>query len=129
MALEQSGVRIERKAHDFIEASERIRPLRDYCVVRPLEWNPSRTIQIAGNTRRTLRGTVTAVGPGCYPWEYNRDRSKRWARKKLRPTDIKVGDIVELGGLEIGGYDFPIISIGNVPHVICREEDICGVVL
>ena len=127
--MEASGVRIERKAHDFVEASERIRPLRDYCVVRPLEWNPSRTIQIAGNTRRTLRGTVTAIGPGCYPKRYNKDRSKSWDSKAFRRTQVRVGDVVELGGLEIDGYDFPQVSIGNELHIICREEDLCGVVL
>jgi co-chaperonin GroES (HSP10) len=127
--MEVSGVRLERKTYDFIETEERIRPLRDYIVVKPLEWNPSRTIQIAGNTRRTLRGTVVAVGPGCYPKVYNRDRSKCWLSKAFRRTQVRAGDVVELGGLEIDGYSFPTISIGNETHIICREEDVCGVVL
>jgi len=127
--MESSGVRLESKRHEVIPTTQRIRPLRDYIVVRPLEWEPSRTIQIAGNTRRTLRGTVTAVGPGCYPKRYNRDRSKTWDSKAFRRTQVRVNDVVELGGLEIDGYSFPQILIGNELHVICREEDVCGVVL
>jgi len=127
--MESSGVRIESKRHEVIPATERIRPLRDYIVVRPLEWEPSRTIQIAGNTRRTLRGTVTAVGPGCYPKRYNRDRSKSWDSKAFRRTQVRVNDVVELGGLEIDGYSFPQILIGNELHILCREEDVAGVVI
>lgn len=122
------GVRIESKRHEVIAPTERIRPLRDHIVVRPMEWEPSRTIQIAGNTRRTLRGTVTAVGPGVYPWVYNRDRSKRWLSKAFRGTVVKVGDVVELGGLENDGYSFPQVIIGTEMHVLCREEDVCGIV-
>lgn len=129
MPLETSGVRLESKRHEVIPTTQRIRPLRDYIVVRPLEWEPSRTIQIAGNARRTLRGTVTAVGPGCYPKRYNRDRSKTWDSKAFRRTQVRVNDVVELGGLEIDGYSFPQILIGNELHIICREEDVCGVVL
>lgn len=127
--MKTEGVRIgERKTHDFISPTQTIRPLRDQILVRPLQWTPSRTIQIAGDTRRTLRGTVIAVGPGTYQWKYNRDRSKRWQSKYFQRTEVKVGDIVELGGLENGGYEFPTISIGNELHVLCSERDICGIV-
>lgn len=126
--MESSGVRLEGTRHEVIAPAERIRPLRDQIVVKPMEWNPSRTIQIAGNTRRTLRGTVVAVGPGCYPKRYNRDRSKTWDSKAFQRTEVKVGDVVELGGLEIDGYSFPQVLIGNELHVICREADVAGVV-
>ncbi|MDE2104108.1 MAG: hypothetical protein KGL39_43120 [Patescibacteria group bacterium] len=125
--IKQEGIRLESEENNFIAPTEKLRPLRDQIIVRPLQWEPSRTIQIAGDTRGTLRGEVVAVGPGTYPWCYSKDRSKRWESKQFRPTQVKVGDIVELGGLEIDGYLFQKIVIGNELHVICREEDICGI--
>lgn len=125
--MESSGVRLESQRHEVIAPTERLRPLRDQIIVRPLQWTPSRTIQIAGNARRTLRGEAVAVGPGCYPKRYNRDRSKTWDSPAFRPTQVKVGDIVELGGLENDGYSFPTVLIGTELHVICREEDVVGV--
>lgn len=126
--MENTGVSLGRKTTDLVPAGHTLRPLRDHLVVKPLEWEPSKTIQIAGNTRRTLRGTIVAAGPGCYPTRYNSDRSKSWASKAFRRTEVKPGDTVELGGLEIDGYDFPTVLIDNALHVICREEDVTGVV-
>jgi hypothetical protein len=37
---------------------------------------------------------------------------------------VKVGDIVELGGLEIGGYLHCTIMWGLKEVVVCREEDV-----
>ena len=125
--MEQSGVRLGRKTTDIIPARHTLRPLRDHIVVRPLEWRPSKVIQIAGNQRKTLRGVVVAVGPGCYPWRYNADRSKRWASKAFRKTEVKVGETVELGGLDLDGIPFPEVVIGNQLHIICREEDVAGI--
>lgn len=125
--LEQSGVRLESKGYAFIEAPG-FRPLRDYLLLKPLPWKPSRTIQIAGDTRRTLRGVIIAAGPGIYPKRYNRDRSKTWDSEAFRPTEAKVGDTVELGGLHIDGYEWPRVIFNNEPHIICRDEDICGIV-
>ncbi len=128
--MEQAGVRLERKAYDAIAPTETLRPLRDQIVVRPLPWEPSRTIQIAGDTHRTLRrGTVVATGPGCYPWKYNRDRSKRWESKAFRKTEVKVGDVVELAGPDQDSdWMHPTVMIGNELHIICRDEDVCGIV-
>lgn len=127
--MEQSGVRLESKRNEIIAATETLRPLRDQIVVRPLPWEPSRTIQIAGDTHRTRRrGTVVATGPGCYPWRYNSDRSKRWSSKAFRKTEVKVGDTVELAGpSQDSDWMFPTVLIGNELHVICREEDVCFV--
>lgn len=124
-----SGVRIERRTTDLVPKEAKIRPLRDHIIVRPLEWEPSKVLKIAGSTRQTLRGTVVAVGPGHYPKRYNRDRSKTWDSKSFQRTQVRVGDTVELGGLEIDGYSFPQILIGNELHLICREADVCGVVI
>lgn len=122
-----SGVRLERKA-DLIPAEAKIRPLRDHIIVKPLDWEPSKIIALAGSQRKTLRGIVVAVGPGTRPWRYNKDRSKRWESKAFRPCDTKVGDVIELGGLEINGYSFTEFLWGTERHLICREEDVCGVV-
>lgn len=132
------GVVIDRECTDVLPPGTRLRPLRDQIVVKPLAWEPSKTIQIAGDTRKPLRGTVVAVGPGTYPWKYKtevvltkdgvrRDRTERRESKVFRKTQVKVGDIVELGGLEIGGYRFQQVVMDNAVHVICREEDVTGI--
>jgi len=121
--LQESGVRFERKA-TVLGPQERLRPIRDQIVLRPAEWEPSRVIQIAGNKRKALRGTVLAVGPGTYPWKYNKDRSKRWRSNHFLPTIVEVGDFVELGGLEIGVYDFQTVLQNGEPVIICSEGDI-----
>jgi hypothetical protein len=36
--------------------------------------------------------------------------------------------VVELGGLEISGYSFPKVMIGNVEHLIIQERDVAIVV-
>ncbi len=120
------GVRLEHRP-EMIGADERLRPLRDQLIVKPLEWEPSQVIVVAGSKRKPLRGVVVAVGPGCYPKLYNKDKSKSWESKAFRACEVKVGDVVELGGLEIDGYLFPQVLIGNERHVICREADVCGV--
>jgi co-chaperonin GroES (HSP10) len=121
-----SGVRLERFSPDSLPETVTIRPLRDYIIVKPIEWRPSATIDVI-HKNKPLRGTITAVGPGCYPKRYNKDRTKTWDSQAFRRTEVKVGDTVELGGLEIGGYLFPEIMIGNTVHVIAREEDVCAV--
>lgn len=127
--MKSEGIRLDRKAYDAIAPAEHLRPLRDQIVVRPLPWDPSRTIQVAGDNNRTLRrGTVVAAGPGTYPWRYNATRSKRWESKAFRPTEVKVGDVVELAGpTQDSNWMFPTILIGNELHIICRDEDVCGV--
>jgi co-chaperonin GroES (HSP10) len=120
---EAAHARMEHQP-DYLPAGTKLRPLRDQIVVKPLPWKPSKIIEIAGDKRKPLRGVVTAVGPGCYPRLYNKDRSKTWDSKQFRPCDVKVGDVVELGGLEIDGYLFPRIVIGTETHVLCREADV-----
>ncbi len=123
----KSGVRLDRTGTDVAPAHTTLRPLRDHIVVKPLEWKPSKIIHIAGDSRKPLRGVVVAVGPGVYPWRYNRDRSKRWESRQFRPTEVKPGDTVELGGLENDGYSFPQVLIDNELHIVVREQDVCGI--
>jgi co-chaperonin GroES (HSP10) len=130
--IEQSGVRIGRKRVDIIPKDATIRPLRDQIVIKPLKWEPSPILAKLGveivYQGKTLRGEVLAVGPGHYAKQYNKDRSKSWDSKQFTPCDVKVGDIVELGGLEIRGYAFDELLWGDQPIVVCREADVTGVI-
>lgn len=120
------GTRLGNELLTFVRANERIRPLRDQIIVEPLNWEPSRLIEVA-YAGKPLRGKVLTVGPGCYPKRYDGPkgkRSKTWDAKCFRPCDVQIGDIVELGGLEIGGYLFQTIRWGRKEVVICREEDV-----
>jgi co-chaperonin GroES (HSP10) len=120
------GVRLGNETLTTVRADERIRPLRDQIVVEPLDWEPSKIISVA-YWGKPLRGIVRAVGPGTYPKKYDGrkgQRTKMWDAKHFRPCDVKVGDIVELGGLEIGGYLHSTFWWGSIEMVLCREEDV-----
>jgi hypothetical protein len=131
------GKRIGNELLCFVGEHEQIRPLRDQIFVEPLplDLNTSLAVVYRG---KPCRGIVRAVGPGLYPYQYldslgrptqkRGDRKTRILSKHFRPTDVKVGDVVDLGGLEIGGFLFPVIRWGRIDVVICREEDVTGVV-
>lgn len=108
-----------------------LRPLRDQIVVKHLPWTPSKLIEIAGDKRSTLRGTVVAVGPGARVKRYEKNaqgqRTKVGETGQVIPTEVKIGEVVELGGLELDGYQFTRILIGHELHVICQEADVCFV--
>lgn len=100
--------------------------MRDTIIVEPLEWEPSKIVAVA-YAGKPLRGRVLAVGPGRHPIKYDGPKGKRtksWESKAFLPCDVKVGDIVELGGLEIGGYLFQTVRWGRKEVVICREPDV-----
>lgn len=127
--MSDRGVRIGNETLTEIPADAQIRPLRDQIIVEPLEWQPSKIVLVAYQGK-PLRGIVRAVGPGRYPIRYNGPkgrRSKSWDAKCFRPTDVKVGDVVELGGLEIRGYLHQTIRWGGKEMVVCREEDVAVV--
>ena len=113
-----------------IPADCAIRPLRDHLVIEPLPIERPGVIEVRERTK-PLRGRVKAVGPGHYPTRYDHaekhKRSKSWSSQSFQPTQVQVGDIVELGGYSHGGYSFPEVLWGGVPHLICREADVCGV--
>lgn len=121
-------MRLEGKP-EYFPAGTKLRPLRDQIVVKPLDWEPSKIIMIAGDRRKPLRGEVVFVGPGQRQKKYWRDakghRHKMGETGTVIPTQVKPGDVVELGGLEIDGYLFPTIIIGTEPHLICQEQDVC----
>jgi hypothetical protein len=114
-----------------IPADYAIRCRRDYLIVEPLPVDHHVSFEVIEHTK-PLRGIVKAVGPGCYPKRYDHPdkhrRTKTWDSKTFLPTQVKVGDVVELGGYEYGGYAFQTFLWGTVPHLICRELDVSGVI-
>lgn len=113
-----------------------LRMLGDRILLKPLDWDASKTI-IAIRHGRPVRGEVKAIGPGCYPNRYQsgkrdgKDFRKSYATKAFRPTEVKVGDIVELGGLNVfdgKGY-IPLLEVmvGTELHIICSEKDVACV--
>jgi hypothetical protein len=115
----------------IVDAGHSIRCRRDYLIVEPLKVDHRVSFEVIEHTK-PLRGIVKAVGPGCYPKRYDHHdkhrRSKTWDSKTFLPTQVKVGDVVELGGYEYGGYAFQTFLWGDVLHLICRELDVSGVV-
>lgn len=124
------GSELSHKTTTFIPAEAKLRPLRDVIIVEPLDGTLSAIIHVIHECK-PLKGIVRAVGPGHYPRKYDhRDKHKRtktWLSNRLLPTDVKVGDTVELGGLDIGGYSFDSFYHGNKLMLMCREADVVGV--
>jgi len=120
-------------APDIIGAEQNLRPLRDVMVVKPLPFTPSETIETV-RFGRPVRGEVIHIGPGLHPRKYKTNaegqRSSFTFSKHYQPTEVKAGDIVELGGLNIydgKGYNFQEIIYRGEKHLICQEADVCGV--
>lgn len=121
-----------------IPADAVLRPLRDQIVLEPLDVEYSSTIVVVNETK-PLRGRILAIGPGHYPMVYldsegdrlpDHRRAKRSAvtySKHFQPTTCKVGDVVELGGLNIHGYSFETFIWGDKTCIHCREADVAGV--
>jgi len=114
---------------EYLPAGTTLRPLRDRVLIKPLPWDASKTI-IAIRHGRPVRGEVIAVGPGSHPKKYREKKSKYVLSNHFVPSDVKPGDIVELGGLNAFdglGYSFPQVMIGNELHLLCQEGDIAVV--
>ena len=121
------GTRLGNECLTFVQASESIRPLRDTIIVEPLPISPTIIVE----AWKPIRGKVLSVGPGTYPKRYNGrkgQRTKSWDSKAFLPCDVKVGDLVELGGTEIGGYLFQTVRWGSKEVVVCREADVALIV-
>lgn len=127
---EDRGHRIANDLNAYVPEDCQIRPMRNNIIVEPLPWKPSSIIEVVTESK-PLRGKVLAVGPGCYEKKYNGPkgaRSKAWDSKHFTPTQVKVNDIVELGGLELKGYLFNTLLWGTKQVLICSEQDICGII-
>lgn len=113
-----------------VPASCTIRPLRDQIILEPIEVTYSDTILVINETK-PLKGRILAIGPGHYPKKYDHQdkgkRTKMWDSTRFRPTECKVGDIVELGGAELNGYAFETFRWGDKLCVHCREADVAAV--
>ncbi len=123
--MTQAGVTINQGQH-HVRADDTIRPLRDNIVLKPLDWDASKTV-IAIRDGRPVRGQVVAAGPGSYRKRYSKDRSKVYDTDVFVPTEVKIGDIVELGGLNVydgRGYVFTEIMWGNELCIQCSEQDV-----
>jgi hypothetical protein len=126
------GKRIVDTHPTTVSGVDNIRMLRDQILVRPTDAYESEHIIGIWNGAPT-RGVIVKVGPGCYPNIHT--RGKRDGKdyrtikqsKHFRPTEVKPGQMVELGGREIGGYLFTQLLVDNVLHIICREQDVCFV--
>jgi co-chaperonin GroES (HSP10) len=107
-----------------------LRPLQDYLIVEPLDPEFSKVLQIVYKIK-PLRGIVRAAGPGHYPRRYDHPekhkRTKMWRSERFQPTEVKVGDTIQLGGLNYGGYAFETFTWNGVVHLICREADVVGI--
>jgi co-chaperonin GroES (HSP10) len=129
------GSELSYDSSTYIEPDAQIRPMHDYIVVEPLSVMHSLVLDVIEHTK-PLRGLVKAVGPGHYPLCYDhpdkQKRTKMWRSKTFQPTQVKVGDIVELGAVKVDGrmlgYSFQHILWGGKTHIICREADVSGVV-
>jgi hypothetical protein len=128
--VRDDGKRLTDTHPTTLRSTDEIRMLRDQILVRPIDAIESQHIIAAWNGAPT-RGVIVAVGPGVNPNIHTRGtrdgREYRTIResKQFRPTEVKPGQVVELGGREIGGYLFMQILIDNVLHLICREADVC----
>ena len=127
---------------DYLPAGTKLRPLRDQMFLKPLDLSltPPGSKVLALHRGKTVRGEVIAIGPGRNARRrVQRRHVDRQGRESFEtykiveldhfvPTVVKVGDIVDIGGLEMGGYAFPLILIGLDPIIICQEADVTGIV-
>jgi co-chaperonin GroES (HSP10) len=133
--LQDPSTRSARISHDsnatHVPADKDIKPLRDQIIIEPLNVVLSQVIVTHEDTK-PLRGIVKAVGPGHFPKVYDHPdkhrRTKMWDSDVFEPTQLKVGDVVELGGYGHQGYSFQTFLWGNKEHLLCREMDVSGVV-
>ena len=126
------GVKLERKAFDYLPVGTRFRPLRDQIIVKVLPLKLSDTIHAEWGGG-AVRGEVIAAGKGHYPNIHKRGQRDGKDFREIRsgtyfrPTEVRVGQIVHLGGMENGSYIWPKVMIGPDEHIICTERDVCGI--
>lgn len=122
----ERGVAMTDENITFIPADWSIAPLRDQMVVEPLDVIHSR-ILIVPQGGDPVRGTVKAIGPGLYRRQYDhRDKHKRtkvWEGMQFVPTEVQIGETVLLDP----HLKYEQFFWGDVLHIHCREEDVCGI--
>ncbi len=113
-----------------------LRMLRDNILLRPLDWKASEVI-IAIRHGRPVRGEVVAIGPGKWVKRYvtgKRDGKgfrKSYETKVFQKTEVKPGDIVNIGGLNIfdgAGYMAMLeVVVGTETLLMFQEADVAVV--
>jgi co-chaperonin GroES (HSP10) len=113
-----------------------LRMTSDRILLQPLDWS-GEDVHGEGSRinvirkGRPLRGRVVAVGPGHHPVSKRTDIGQGKRRidysKHFRPTEVNVGEVVELGGLnqfDGAGYQFTEVIYNGELHLICQERDV-----
>lgn len=130
MQIVERGGAYVIKCATILPADATLRPLFDYIILEPLASKMSDWVAIV-QAMRPLHGKVLAIGPGVYPKRYNHPekhkRTKMWYSRRFQPTTVQVGDIVQLGGMNYGGYDFEGFYWGSKFCLVCREADVVGI--
>jgi hypothetical protein len=124
--VNSDGARVTNATITRIPGDATLRPLRDGLIVEPLDWEPSKILNVV-YMGHPLRGVVRAVGPGGYRLKYDGRkgvRTRSWESNVFIPMELKVGDVVELGGLELRGYLFESFLWGDKRCIRCRQEDV-----
>lgn len=110
-----------------------LRMLGDRILLRPLKWKPSELLEVVRHGR-PVRGEIVAIGAGSNKKKYVNNREGQKIRfnysKRWQPTELKPGDVVELGGLgtfDGAGYCFPEVVVNNETLLICQEADVAAV--
>jgi len=128
-----SGVTLSLSQEEVVNG--RMRMTGDRLLIKPLEWNEHGDVsKIIAVERRgnVLRGRVVEAGPGHHPVSKRTKRSDGQAvrvdySRRFRPTEVRPGDIVELGGLnqfDGKGYNFPTVIYNGERHLIVTERDV-----
>lgn len=117
-----------------------LRMTSDRILLKPLEWSGedvhgegSRLLVVRHG--RPLRGVVVAIGRGHHPVSKRTDLGNGKRRieysKRFRPTEVKPGDVVEIGGLNAFdglGYQHTEVLYNGEKHIICAERDVAIVI-
>jgi co-chaperonin GroES (HSP10) len=128
-----NGVSISLSGDEVINGTMRM--TGDRLLIKPLEWNEHGDVsKIIAVERKgnPVRGRVVAAGPGIYPVSRRRLSSDGKHQRidysrRFRPVEIRVGDIVELCGLNQfhgDGYKFPAVIYNGEKHLIVTERDV-----
>jgi len=129
------SAKLSLESNTRIPEGAQIRCRHDYIIVEPLEIDYQVSFQVVEDIG-TIRGVVKAVGPGIYRTKYDHPdkhkRTKMWKSDVFTPTEVKVGDIVELGAIyengRLNSYSWQTIIWGDRPHIVCSERDVSGVI-
>ncbi len=113
-----------------------LRMLGDRILLKPLDWEASKVIH-AIRHGRPVRGEVIAVGPGKWVKRYvsgkrdGKDFRKSYETNVFLKTEVKPGDIVNIGGLNIfdgqGYMSLLEVVVGSETLLIFQEADVCVV--